>query len=204
MTARETLRFIANFFFKGPRRKVEERIAATLVERIRIAAESAGRLGRTLETQMLQALNDQAAGIETQAVAELSRVLTQAEPEGYVRLFIDEGAPMAKLLHKVATRAAGDISNYAGRLLAAYHQEQAELPVVLAKTMPGVALIEPLTERELEVLRLVAPGKTNIEIADELVIARGTVKKHTANIFSKLDVKNRTEAVAKARQLGLL
>jgi len=153
---------------------------------------------------MLQALNDQAADIETQAVAELSRVLTQAEPEGYVRLFIDEGAPMAKLLHKVATRAAGDISNYAGRLLAAYHQEQAELPVVLAKTMPGVALIEPLTERELEVLRLVAPGKTNIEIADELVIARGTVKKHTANIFSKLDVKNRTEAVAKARQLGLL
>jgi len=178
--------------------------AASLLERIRIAAEGTGRHGRALEAQMLLALVNQAAGKETQAVIGLSQVLTQAEPEGYVRFFIDEGAPMAILLQQVAARMTDSISNYAGRLLAAYHQEQTELPEVMTKTMPGVALIEALTERELEVLQLVASGKTNMEIADELVIATGTVKKHTANIFSKLAVKNRTEAVAKARRLGLL
>jgi len=82
--------------------------------------------------------------------------------------------------------------------------EQAERPVPLAKTLQGGALIKPLSERELEVLRLVAAGKANLEIAAELVIAIGTVKRHAVNIFTKLDVKNRTEAVTKARQLGLL
>lgn len=178
--------------------------AGSLLERIRSAAEESKRYGRVLEAQMLQALVYQAAGNEAQAVEELSRVLTQAEPEGHVRLFLDEGAPMAKLLCKVSTRTTTDIRAYAARLLAAYYKEQAERPVPLAKALQGEPLIEPLSERELEVLRLMAAGCSNREIAGELVIAIGTAKRHTANIFDKLHVRNRTEAVAKARQLGFV
>jgi LuxR family maltose regulon positive regulatory protein len=111
---------------------------------------------------------------------------------------------MAKLLCKVSTRTTTDIRAYAAILLAAYYKEQAEQPVPLAKALQGELLIEPLSERELEVLRLMAAGCSNQGIADHLVIAIGTAKRHTANIFDKLDVRNRTEAVTKARQLGLL
>jgi len=89
-------------------------------------------------------------------------------------------------------------------LIAAYCQDEAEQPVPPAKTSQGDILIEPLSERELEVLRLMAAGCSNREIAGELVIAIGTAKRHTANIFDKLHVRNRTEAVAKARQLGFV
>jgi LuxR family maltose regulon positive regulatory protein len=178
--------------------------AASLLERIVGAAERARRVGRVLEAQMLLALVDQAAGTDARAVEALSRVLARAEPEGYVRLFLDEGAPMAKLLHKVSTRTTTGRHAYAARSLAAYYQEQSEQPVPVAKALPGEALIEPLSGRELEVLHLMADGRSNKEIANELVIAIGTVKRHTANIFDKLGVRNRTEAVAKARQLGLL
>jgi LuxR family maltose regulon positive regulatory protein len=178
--------------------------AASLLERIQTAAENAGRHGRALEAQMLQALADQAAGKEKQAVEKIVLVLAQAEQEGYVRLFIDEGAPMAILLYKVATQTKPDIRNYAERLLAAYYQEQAERPVTLVKALPGDALIEPLSKREVEVLRLIAEGCPNKEIAAQLVISIGTVKRHALNIFTKLDVKNRTEAVARARELNML
>jgi LuxR family maltose regulon positive regulatory protein len=178
--------------------------AASLLERIVSVAERSGRYGRVLEAQMLQALVDQAAGNEAQAVEELSRVLARAEPEGYVRLFLDEGAPMAKLLHKVSTRATTERRAYAARLLAAYGREHPEQPVPMVKAVPGGPPIEPLSARELEVLHLIAVGCSNREIANGLVIAIGTVKRHTATIFDKLDVRNRTEAVAKARQLGLL
>jgi LuxR family maltose regulon positive regulatory protein len=178
--------------------------AASLLERIQTAAENAGRHGRALEAQMLQALADQAAGKEKQAVEKIVLVLARAEQEGYVRLFIDEGAPMAILLYKVATQTKPDIRNYAERLLAAYYQEQAERPVTLVKALPGDALIEPLSKREVEVLRLIAEGCPNKEIAAQLVISIGTVKRHALNIFTKLDVKNRTEAVARARELNML
>jgi len=89
-------------------------------------------------------------------------------------------------------------------LMGAYFREQAEQPIPLAKTLHGDALLEPLSKRELEVLRLMSDGCLNKEIAKELVIAIGTVKRHTVNIYSKLAVKNRTEAVTKARHLGLL
>jgi LuxR family maltose regulon positive regulatory protein len=178
--------------------------AASLLEHIASAAERSGRYGRVLEAQMLQALVDQAAGNEARAVEELSQVLARAEPEGYVRLFLDEGAPMAKLLDKVSSQTTTDIRAYAARLLAAYWREHPEQPVPMAKAVPGEALIEPLSGRELEVLHLMAAGCSNREIANELVIAIGTVKRHTATIFDKLDVRNRTEAVTRARQLGLL
>jgi LuxR family maltose regulon positive regulatory protein len=88
--------------------------------------------------------------------------------------------------------------------LAAYYQEPTERSIALAKTLQGSALIQPLSKRELQVLRLIAAGYSNKKVADQLVIAIGTVKRHTANIFNKLGVENRTEAVAKARGLGIL
>jgi LuxR family maltose regulon positive regulatory protein len=178
--------------------------AAALLERIRSAAEAAGRGGRALEAQMLQALADLAADKERQAIENVSQVLAQAEPEGYVRLFLDEGAPMVKLLYKVSTQTKGGARDYAGRLLAAYHQEEAEQMTPLPQALPGHPLVEPLSKREIEVLRLIADGCSNKEIANKLVISIGTAKRHTTNIFTKLVVKNRMEAVAIARQLGLL
>jgi len=157
-----------------------------------------------LEAQMLRALVDQAAGNEARAVEELSRVLTQAQPEGYVRLFLDEGAPMAELLRKVSRRTTTEIRAYAGRLIAAYCQDQAEQAVPPAKTSQGDTLAEPLSERELEVLHLVAAGWSNQEIADKLVISVRTVKKHVENIHGKLGVQSRTQAAVKARALNLL
>jgi LuxR family maltose regulon positive regulatory protein len=177
---------------------------ASLLERIRIAAEAGGRHGRVLEIQMLQALTDQADGRETQAVEKLTRVLLQAEAEGYMRLFLDEGAPMAKLLYKVSARTTTSLRNYAERLLSAFYHEQAEKPAPLTKASRDDPLIEPLTKRELEVLRLVAVGKANLEIAADLVLAVGTVKKHLNTIFGKLNVNSRTLAIARARELGLL
>jgi LuxR family maltose regulon positive regulatory protein len=178
--------------------------AKALLERIRIAAENAGRCGRALEAQMLQALADQAAKEEKQAVAKITQVLARAEPEGYVRLFIDEGALMAKLLYKAATGPTAAVGDYAKRLLAVFSQEEAERPAFQIKQSQIEGMVKPLSERELEMLRLVAQGKTNKEIAAELFITIGTVKRHAVNIYTKLDAKNRTEAVAKARELGLL
>lgn len=178
--------------------------AASLLERLSAAAGAAGRHGRVLEAQLLLALADQAAGRETRAAERLARVLAQAEPEGYVRLFIDEGAAMAKLLYKLTTQTTAHLRDYVEKLTAAYLHEEAERQVYRAKGPQGDALIKPLSERELEVLRLIAAGKTNQEIAAGLCIAIGTVKRHVINIYTKLDAKNRTEAVAKAHELDLL
>jgi LuxR family maltose regulon positive regulatory protein len=173
--------------------------AAALLKRVQNAAENAGRHGRSLEAQMLRALVDQAAEKETQAVERLSQVLTQAEPEGYVRWFLDEGAPMAKLLYKVSTKTTTGIRDYAGRLLAAYYQEQAEQPASQGNMRIGL-----LSKREIEVLRLMAGGCANKEIASQLVISLGTVKRHVIHIFQKLDAANRTQAVAIARELEII
>jgi LuxR family transcriptional regulator, maltose regulon positive regulatory protein len=178
--------------------------AASLLVCVRYGAEGAGRSGRALEAQLLQSLAEQAAGNELKAIGEFTQVLARAEPEGYVRLFIEEGAPVTNLLYKVTIQPTTHLHDYGNRLLAAYFQEENGRQSLRARTLPGDTLIKPLSERELEVLRLVAAGKTNQEIANELFISIGTVKRHTVNIFTKLDVKNRTEAVAKARQLDLL
>ena len=134
----------------------------------------------------------------------LVRALSLAEPGGYVRTFADEGAPMAQLLTLVKARGMAP-EGYVDKLLAAIGVE--ELPGqpaarrLQASTFP---LIEPLSERELEVLSLVAAGLSNQEIAAKLVIAEGTVKKHLHNIFGKLNVRSRTQAVMRAPELGLL
>ena len=103
-----------------------------------------------------------------------------------------------------AQRVQRGLVAYARNLLAAFYQAEAERPVPLAETAPGEAQIEPLSERELQVLRLVAAGRSNREIADKLVISVRTVKKHVENIHCKLGVSNRTQAAARARELGLL
>jgi LuxR family maltose regulon positive regulatory protein len=142
-------------------------------------------------------------------LAALKEALTLAEPEGYVRLLIDEGAPVAALLQEAYKHSIAP--GYAGKLLAAFGAGEIEgkgLEVRQAPARPPHAsvslLVEPLSPRELELLHLVAAGQTNLEIAQQLFLAVGTVKKHLNNIFGKLDVSNRTEAIARARELNLL
>ena len=171
--------------------------------RLREAAEAGGRTGSVIEILSLQALAYQSQGDRTQAMAALERALTMAEPEDYVRTFVDEGAPMAALLRRAATR--GVAPAYLSKLLDAL---DAEAPMRRSPTGPASPVVqpleEPLSEREFEVLRLIAAGLSNREIAQDLVLATGTVKKHTNNIFTKLGVCSRTQAVAHARELGLL
>jgi LuxR family maltose regulon positive regulatory protein len=121
--------------------------------------------------------------------------LTLAEPGGFIRLFVDEGPSMKHLLQEMVSR--GMAVDYARRLLAAF----APVEVKLAAQS---ALIEPLSERELEVLHYLAAGLTNQEIADRLYLSLNTVKVHTRNIYGKLGVNHRTQAVAKAQELGVL
>jgi LuxR family maltose regulon positive regulatory protein len=129
-------------------------------------------------------------------MTSLERALRMAEPEGYVRLFVDLGLPMARLLQEARDR--GVMPQYVERLLGAFGS------VTPAPGRGGAALPEPLSQREEEVLALIAAGLTNREIADRLIISAETAKKHVGNICDKLDVRNRTEAAARARELGLL
>jgi len=175
--------------------------AAALLERVRTVAEESGRYGRALEAQMLQALVDQAAGNDAQALERLAQVLARAEPEGYVRLFVDEGQSMARLLQRAMNR--GIAPGYASKLLAAFELEpKGERPQPAAGAV--APLVEPLSEREVEVLHWVAAGLSNREIADKLIVSVRTVKKHVQNIHGKLAVNSRTAAVARARELNLL
>ncbi len=136
-------------------------------------------------------------------MAALEQALSMAEPEGYVRTFVDEGAPMAALLRRAASRSVAPA--YVSKLLDAL---DAEAPMRRGSTGPASPVVqqleEPLSEREGEVLRLIAAGLSNRDIAQDLVLATGTVKKHTNNIFTKLGVRSRTQAVAQAMELGLL
>jgi LuxR family maltose regulon positive regulatory protein len=169
------------------------------------ATEKKGRLGAAIELRILRSLALLRQGRSREAEADLERTLTQAQPEGYVRVFLDEGRPMQMLLSQWLARAgAGPLQDYARHLLAQFEAETQELQTPQGIASPAAELVEPLSRRELEVLHLVAQGKTNKEIAQQLIVAPGTVKAHTASIYRKLDVANRTEAAARARQLGLL
>jgi len=136
-----------------------------------------------------------AQGQPNQAFATLEHALELAEPEGYVRVFVDEGVPMARLLRRMMTRSSA--SEYVHKLLDALGEPaHVDIPI-------PANLIDPLSQRELEVLRLIVDGATNKEIADELVLTVNTVKRHISNIFGKLHVSNRVQAVAQARELNL-
>jgi len=185
--------------------------ALGLLRRLAALAECQRRTGSLIEIRAMRARGLQAAGNHDAALAELAGALALAAPEGYVRVFLDEGTPMAALLDGLAAakRQSGAAARvppaYLGRLLRAL--QQAGMPVGrhgrrAAGVVPG--LLEPLSARELEVLQLLAAGMSNQAIAGELVITLDTVKRHVTHIHGKLGAANRTQAVARARELGLL
>jgi len=168
---------------------------------------------RVITLSILRALALHAQGNMNQAVVSLQPALTLAEPAGYVRIFVDEGEPMAALLRRAA--AEGIAVNYVNRLLADFGLRtsdfglEAEQPAIRSPVYPRAqsairTLVEPLSPREIEVLQLVATGATNPQIAQTLFVTVDTVKKHLSNIFGKLGVQNRTQATTRGRELGLL
>jgi LuxR family maltose regulon positive regulatory protein len=157
---------------------------------------AAGRMWAVIKIFMLQALALQAKGEIDEAVVTLEQALSLAEPEMFIRTFVDEGEIMESLLRETLSR--GIAPSYTAKLLAVF-KETAEISTT--KSQP---LIDPLSEREIEVLRLIAAGLSNQQIAQQLVIAVSTVKSHINHIYSKLSVNSRTQAVARAQALGLL
>jgi LuxR family maltose regulon positive regulatory protein len=166
-------------------------------------------MGSALEILVLQALAQQARGDEAGAMERLARALSLAEPEGYIRLFADEGAPMARLLLQMRTQKPGEQHGslrYRDHLLALLGRapDADAPPSVIAGPGPGLhPLGEALSDRGLEVLRLIVAGCSNREIADRLVIAVSTVKWYVNTIYGKLQVESRTKAVARARELNI-
>jgi LuxR family maltose regulon positive regulatory protein len=183
-----------------------------LLERLDQLAESQDRTASLIQIRAVRSLALQAAGDHRGALTMLVDALARGAPEGYLRVFVDEGGPMATLLGKLSTtpataqaKAAAHVPPaYLGRLLEAFEQAgQAVLPVPRrGAALPG--LVAPLSARELEVLGLLAAGRSNQAIAEELVITLDTVKRHVTHILDKLGAANRTQAVTQARELGLL
>jgi LuxR family maltose regulon positive regulatory protein len=173
--------------------------ADELMSRLSSEAERQGQLGLRIACLCIRAVAKAAQGLRGEALRILEQALSLAEPEAFIRVFVEEGPPMARLVYEIAEKRAD--RQFTGRLLAAF----ASLPQP-ARLLPGKddEIIEPLSQRELEVLRLIADGLSNQEIAARLYLSVRTIKFHTGNIYGKLGVKSRTEAVARARILGLL
>ncbi len=192
--------------------------ALTLLTQWLPIVEAAHRWGSALELYLLQVLAFRLNGQRDAAALLLARCLALAEPENYVRLFVDEGEPMQLAIGDVVSssgmlptaEAHGDIATYAQRLLDAFAGAEAPLDEINATGSQPLAqvarfyLIDPLTARELEVLDLITAGLSNAAIAEQLIISVGTVKTHLKHIYRKLDVQSRTQAVAQARILGML
>jgi LuxR family maltose regulon positive regulatory protein len=168
--------------------------ALALSERLLKPAEATHRMGQVIEILVLQALAFQAKKDMAHALATFERAVSLAQPEGYVRVFLDEGEPMARLL----VQAKGHRIGYAAELLAAMGGPAG------ATQPPAQPLIEPLSAREIEVLKLLESGCSNQEIAARLVISLPTVKRHISNIYAKLGVKSRTQAISLGRELRLV
>jgi LuxR family maltose regulon positive regulatory protein len=183
--------------------------ALDLLDWLREDAEAAGRMGTVIEILVLETLALSSQGDHPGALTSLERALTLAEPEGYIRIFLDEGETMRLLLagyqsvlKKRVVATIEDTSlrllTYTDKLLAAFTPAATG-----AAQQPGTA-IEPLSERELEILRLISKGLSNQEIAEILVIAVSTVKSHINHLYGKLGTQRRTQAITIARDLGLL
>jgi LuxR family maltose regulon positive regulatory protein len=178
--------------------------AMGLLERLLRAAEEGGRFGSVIEILILQALAHQMQEDIPTALTSLERALKLAEPEGYIRMFVDEGADISKLIREANAR--GIAPSYTRKLLSAFETERKGLDV---ETPPSAApasasLIEPLSQRELDILRLFKTELSGPEIAQELVIALSTVRTHTKSIYNKLNVNSRRAAVKRAIELGLI
>ena len=179
--------------------------AIRLLSRLEEIAQSDGRMGRLLEIMILKALAMQRMGNTAQADIALTKCLTLAEPEGYLRIFLDEGQPMQMLLAQGLAHAnPGPVRDYAIRLLSQFDVEQPIIPAAQEKASPAGNLVEPLSERELEVLKLLRTDLNGPEIARECMLSLSTVRTHTQNIYAKLGVNNRRSAVRRAEELGLL
>ncbi len=175
--------------------------ALAVLEPLRQEAEAKGLANRLLRVMVVQSIALYAHGEKEKAVELLGEGLARAEPEGFIRLFVDEGERMAQLLSEAASH--GVMPDYVAKLLAAFEAEKRDSK---DKTdpHPHQPLIEPLSQRELEILKLIAQGLSNREIGERLFLALDTVKGHNRKIFDKLQVQSRTEAIARARELGLL
>jgi len=190
----------------GHGQKIDAATLGTLLQALKQLgqeAATAGRMGQLIDILALQALALTIQGHPAEALAALRQALTLAEPEGYIRTFVDKGPLLAGLLAQA--QAQNITPAYTRRLLAQFPAAPGSTtitpgPVVVAAPQ----LIEALSERELEVLRLVAAGLSNQDIASELVLATSTVKRHMSNVYGKLNVTSRTQAIAEARALGLL
>jgi LuxR family maltose regulon positive regulatory protein len=191
------------------------REAIGLLARLLQAAEKGGRTGSVIEILVLQALAHQALGDLRVALLHLRQALTLAEPEGYVRMFVDEGQPMRSLIEDLRSNIADggyaasgsqpmELLPYIDRLLQSFSTGQPAITNQGSPILPIESLVEPLTERELDVLRLFKTELSGPEIARELVIGLSTVRTHTKSIFSKLNVNNRRAAVKRAEELGLI
>jgi len=190
--------------------------AAQLLEWLLAVAEDGNWSGDVIEIRALQALTFQAQGATTQALTTLGRALAEAEAEGYVRLFVDEGAPMVALLGKLLetqrTKSTASVrqasASYVQQLLtaagASFPAERVALPSLLPRHADESGVIEPLSERELEVLRLLAAGLDSPEVARALIISVSTARTHIKNIYGKLAVHGRVQAIERARALGLI
>ena len=171
--------------------------ALHLLDRLLVDAEAKTRMNSVLEILVLRALALDAQGNRTDALSTLERALVLAEPEGYIRLFVDEGVPMQVLLRQLRPHVQGSVQGYVATLLSAFGGHP-------ASPAPGPSsLAEPLTERERVVLRLLLEGASNREIARRLVLSINTVKRHIYNLCGKMGVQSRTQAIVKARALDL-
>jgi LuxR family transcriptional regulator, maltose regulon positive regulatory protein len=178
--------------------------ALAVLEPLRRQTDAKGWADERLEVMVLQAVAHQAHGERDEAVQLLGDALAQAELGGFIRMFVDEGIPMARLLSEAA--AHGIMPDYTSRLLAVFEAEaqMSEDRSYPPSAPPAHSLTEPLSQRELEVLQLIAQGLSNREISERLFLALDTVKGHNRRIYGKLLVQRRTEAVAKARALNIL
>jgi LuxR family maltose regulon positive regulatory protein len=182
--------------------------ALALLERLHAAAAAQGRTGSLIEIGALRALALAAAG-ESATLNVLAGALAVACPRGHVRVFADEGAPMAALLGRLVAAQRAEHAAARRVPLGCLARLQRAFDAGPAAPAPGAAaagpgIVEPLTGRELEVLELLASGRSNQAIASQLVVSLDTVKKHVGHVLGKLGAANRTEAVARARQLGLI